>query len=203
MYSRYSTSSVGDFIALAIYFFGVTTCFTFSTLYVIIPHTMTSCSLLWLIALWCSFHTCMNHSKEVWKLGNELDHLGIVIVIWSSMVSVDYFGFYCDPKLQSIYCASVSSACITECGGVVILAGYTQCCHLRYLHNATSIPYAIISCHTITILRRTRPVGFRTSCARCTYQWLGAAESKDVYILLCRPRRPQWYWYNDLRHPSS
>ena len=35
----------------------------------------------------------MNHSKEVWKLGNELDHLGIVLVIWGSMVPIDYFGF--------------------------------------------------------------------------------------------------------------
>ncbi len=28
-----------------------------------------------------SFHTFMNHGKEVWKLGGELDHLGIVLVM--------------------------------------------------------------------------------------------------------------------------
>ena len=28
-----------------------------------------------------SFHTFMNHRKEVWKLGNELDQLGIVLVM--------------------------------------------------------------------------------------------------------------------------
>lgn len=49
----------------------------------------------------------MNHSKEVWKLGNELDHLGIVLVIWSSTVSSDYFGFYCDATLQGTYIAMV------------------------------------------------------------------------------------------------
>jgi len=49
----------------------------------------------------------MNHSKETWKLGNELDHLGIVLVIWSSTIGSDFFGFYCDPILRVSYCAIV------------------------------------------------------------------------------------------------
>ncbi|KAK0508439.1 hypothetical protein JMJ35_008715 [Cladonia borealis] len=81
--SRYNEASELDFAALTIFFFGVTTCFALSTF----------------------FHMFMNHSKEVWKLGNELDHLGIVLVIWSSMVPSDYFGFYCSPDLQILYCA--------------------------------------------------------------------------------------------------
>ena len=56
-----------------------------------------------------NFRTFMNHSKEVWKLGNELDHLGIVLVIWSSTVPIDYFGFYCSPDLQTLYCTVVDS----------------------------------------------------------------------------------------------
>lgn len=51
----------------------------------------------------------MNHSKEVWKLGNELDHLGIVLVIWSSTIPSVYIGFHCDPTLQQFYIATVSS----------------------------------------------------------------------------------------------
>ena len=42
----------------------------------------------------------MNHSSGVHKFGNELDHLGIVIVIWASIVPTDYFGFYCDTTLR-------------------------------------------------------------------------------------------------------
>lgn len=49
----------------------------------------------------------MNHSKEVWHFGNALDHLGIVLVIWGSMVPIDYFGFYCDSLLQYFYCVMV------------------------------------------------------------------------------------------------
>lgn len=58
------------------------------------PHRMRGSEILELHRwLQSSFHTFMNHSKEVWKLGNELDHLGIVLVIWGSMVPIDYFGF--------------------------------------------------------------------------------------------------------------
>ena len=50
-----------------------------------------------------SFHTFLNHSEEVHTFGNQLDHLGIVIVIWASAVPSDYFGFYCDRQLQYFY----------------------------------------------------------------------------------------------------
>lgn len=105
--SRYNEAAELDFAALAIFFFGVTTCFALSTLYV--RHSVDYTPLTMI-----SFHTFMNHSKEVWKLGNELDHLGIVLVIWSSMVPIDYFGFYCSPDLQIFYCTMVGSK-VTQC----------------------------------------------------------------------------------------
>ena len=45
----------------------------------------------------------MNVNKEVSQYGLQLDHLGIVLVIWASMVPTDYFGFYCSPGLQWTY----------------------------------------------------------------------------------------------------
>ena len=51
----------------------------------------------------------MNHSKEVWKFGNKLDHLGIVLVIWVSTFCSDSFGFYCDDILRAFYCFLVMS----------------------------------------------------------------------------------------------
>lgn len=50
-----------------------------------------------------SHHAFQNHSKELWQLGLQLDHLGIVLVMWSSMVPSNYFGFYCSPRLLYFY----------------------------------------------------------------------------------------------------
>ena len=91
--SRYNTATAGDFLALAILFLGISVCFVLSTF----------------------FHTFINHSKEIWKLGNELDHLGIVLVIWSSMIPSDYFGSYCSPRLQYFYCCMATTSAI-GCG---------------------------------------------------------------------------------------
>ena len=90
---RYAAASMIDLLILIIYFFGVTVCFLLSTF----------------------FHTFMNHSREIWHLGNALDHLGIVLVIWGSMVPIDYFGFYCNPSLQYMYC-SVATISALSCG---------------------------------------------------------------------------------------
>lgn len=46
-------------MATSIYFLGVVVCFVLSTI----------------------FHTFSDHSPEMHKFGNELDHLGIVLVI--------------------------------------------------------------------------------------------------------------------------
>ena len=47
-----------------------------------------------------SFHTVSNHSREITRFGNQLDYLGIIIVMWGSTIPSDYYGFYCSPKLQ-------------------------------------------------------------------------------------------------------
>lgn len=60
----------------------------------------------------------MNHSPQVWRLTSQLDHLGIVLVIWGSTIPSAYFGFYCDPLLQQRYgmlatSFAIASACAT------------------------------------------------------------------------------------------
>ena len=42
------------------------------------------------------------------KFGNQLDYLGIVILMWGSTIPSIYYGFYCDSPLQKIYWANVS-----------------------------------------------------------------------------------------------
>ena len=48
-----------------------------------------------------------NHSQKVQRLGNQLDYLGIVILMWGSAIPSIYYGFCCDPHLQIAYWANV------------------------------------------------------------------------------------------------
>ena len=56
-----------------------------------------------------SFHIVNNHSAEVHRQGNQLDYLGIVILMWGSTIPSVYYGFYCDPELQRLYWLVVSN----------------------------------------------------------------------------------------------
>ena len=54
------------------------------------------------------FHIIANHSPPVNAFGNQLDYLGIVILMWGSTIPSVYYGFYCDPFLQRVYWTNVS-----------------------------------------------------------------------------------------------
>ena len=55
------------------------------------------------------YHIIGNHSPNVQKFGNQLDYLGIVILMWGSTIPSVYYGFYCDTGLQKAYWTNVSS----------------------------------------------------------------------------------------------
>jgi adiponectin receptor len=76
-----STASTSDIFAVTIYYIGVVNCFVLST----------------------GFHVFSNHSKEIHRFGNELDHIGVVLVIYGSTLPATYFEFYCHPRLQYFY----------------------------------------------------------------------------------------------------
>ncbi|KAH6686710.1 adiponectin receptor protein 1, partial [Plectosphaerella plurivora] len=75
--------SLGDGVALGLYYLCVMVCFLLST----------------------SFHTFCDHSSDVHKLSNELDHLGIVLLMWGTGMSGTHFAFYCHPTIRSAYFA--------------------------------------------------------------------------------------------------
>ena len=58
------------------------------------------------------FHIISNHSAKVAAFGNQLDYLGIVILMWGSTIPTVYYGFYCDKKLQVLYCTMVRLAAL-------------------------------------------------------------------------------------------
>jgi predicted membrane channel-forming protein YqfA (hemolysin III family) len=50
-----------------------------------------------------SFHTIMNHSPKMDKLGMQLDFQGVILLMWGATIPLIYYGFYCDKKLQWVY----------------------------------------------------------------------------------------------------
>ena len=82
---------LADVVAVSVYYASVIVCFVLSTI----------------------FHTFSDHSQEMHRFGNELDHLGIVLVMWGTGVSAVYFLYSCDTVLQRSYLAALSA---TACG---------------------------------------------------------------------------------------
>ncbi|KAF2466064.1 Hly-III related protein [Lindgomyces ingoldianus] len=84
---RYSTASTADLIVFSTFFFGVAICFLLSA----------------------TFHIFNNHSERIHIVGNQLDYLGIVILMWGSTIPCIYYGFFCNPSHQLIYYTLVSA----------------------------------------------------------------------------------------------
>lgn len=61
-----------------------------------------------------TYHTISNHSPAVAKLGNKLDYLGIVFLIWGSFVPSIYYGFADSPNLIKTYWTMVRCASRTH-----------------------------------------------------------------------------------------
>jgi adiponectin receptor len=88
--NSYTTVKVGDIVSFAVFFFGATLCFFLSA----------------------SFHMMSNHSQKVAAHWNQLDYLGIIILMWGSIVPSVYYGFYCDPNLQKLYWTIASALAV-------------------------------------------------------------------------------------------
>lgn len=78
---RYETASQSDVMAFGCFFVGA----AFS------------------LGMSATFHTIMDHSPLVARVGNTLDYIGIVGLIIGSFVPSVYYGFYCLPALQRLY----------------------------------------------------------------------------------------------------
>jgi adiponectin receptor len=83
---RYVQATKTDVFAFSFFFLGAAACLSMSAIY----------------------HTISNHSPRVNKLGNQLDYVGIVLLISGSFVPSIYYGFWCNATLQKLYWAMVS-----------------------------------------------------------------------------------------------
>jgi adiponectin receptor len=55
-----------------------------------------------------TYHTISNHSPKVNKIGNQLDYVGIVCLIWGSFIPSIYYGFAREPGYIAVYWSMVS-----------------------------------------------------------------------------------------------
>ena len=78
---RYEQATQSDVIAFSCFFSGAALCLGMSA----------------------TFHTISNHSPMVNRIGNQLDYVGIVLLITGSFVPSVYYGFWCDRRLQNLY----------------------------------------------------------------------------------------------------
>ncbi len=85
MKPRYEQATQRDVIAFSCFFSGAALCLGMSATY----------------------HSISNHSPMVNRIGNQLDYVGIVLLITGSFVPSVYYGFWCDRLLQNIYWSMV------------------------------------------------------------------------------------------------
>lgn len=84
---RYQGATKEDVFVFGCFFFGAACCLGMSATY----------------------HTISNHSLEIAKFGNQLDYLGIVILIWGSFIPSIYYGFRDDVRLTRIYWTMITT----------------------------------------------------------------------------------------------
>lgn len=54
------------------------------------------------------YHTLSSHSPGVAKFWNQLDYVGIALMIWGSFIPSVFYGFWSDPGLRRVYWSMVS-----------------------------------------------------------------------------------------------
>ncbi|KAG4034507.1 hypothetical protein MFRU_003g04670 [Monilinia fructicola] len=144
---RYATAAIADIVVFSTFFFGVAICFLLSA----------------------AFHLLANHSKKVNTLGNQLDYLGIVMLIWGSTIPTVYYGFYCDPTIQKIYWTLISFLA-TACA---ITTLHPNACHPS-LRPYRAAMYSCLGLSSIIfIIHGIMLYGYKTQKYRMSLDWMG------------------------------
>lgn len=143
---RYKVATSADLAVCLIYFIGVAICFLLSA----------------------TFHTIMNHSPKVDKLGMQLDFQGVLLLMWGAAVPLIYYGFYCDKKLQIAYW-SLLSALAVICSIVTFQPRFSDP-FLRPLRAATFGSFAFSS--IIPVIHGIIKYGWALQSQRMGLKWV-------------------------------
>ncbi|KAF8463008.1 hemolysin-III related-domain-containing protein [Kalaharituber pfeilii] len=152
---RYPTMHPLDTIALLSFLLGSGTCLFLSATY----------------------HTVSNHSRPLARLGNTLDYIGIVAMIFGSYIGSLTYGFWCLPALRTRYTA--------------VIGGLGLICSILALHPHFRTPkyrpfratmYILYgSSGIVPIIHGSRILGFSDLSAQIQLRWLLA--QGGLYIL--------------------
>ena len=82
---RYASVSTSDTIVFGCFFLGAILC----------------------LAISATFHIVQNHSSHIARIANQVDYIGIVLLIVGSFIPSIFYGFYCHPNLQRVYLTMV------------------------------------------------------------------------------------------------
>lgn len=82
---RYTSFSTADTLVFGCFFLGAVLCLSISAF----------------------FHTVQNHSSHIARIANQVDYIGIVLLIVGSFIPSIFYGFYCHPHLQRLYLTMV------------------------------------------------------------------------------------------------
>lgn len=61
----------------------------------------------WLPTDYLSFHVLSSHSPRVAAIGNQLDYLGVIVLMWGATIPTVFYGFHDEIRLQIFYCSMV------------------------------------------------------------------------------------------------
>ncbi|TGO07858.1 hypothetical protein BTUL_0241g00010 [Botrytis tulipae] len=153
-FPRFADAEIPDIIVLSTFFLGVAICFLLSATSVLkIVH----------------FHLIANHSKRVNAVGNQLDYLGVVILMWSSTIPTVYYGFYCDPVIQRTYWMMISVSAIA----CAITTFHSEFHHPK-LRPCRAIMYSCLGLSSIIfIIHGLTLYGYKTQKWRMSLDWMG------------------------------
>ncbi|EOA88720.1 uncharacterized protein SETTUDRAFT_159912 [Exserohilum turcica Et28A] len=143
---RYANASTADMVVFSTFFFGVAICF----------------------ALSAAFHIFNNHSESVHIFGNQLDYLGIVILMWGSTIPCVYYGFYCTPNLQQTYYTLVSVLAL----GCVYATLHPAFRRPRYRPYRAAMYAGLGLSFVIPIIHGIKRFGWETQMWRMSLDWM-------------------------------
>ncbi|KAF7917715.1 uncharacterized protein EAE98_010131 [Botrytis deweyae] len=166
---RYATATIADIVVFSTFFFGVAICFLLSA----------------------TFHLLANHSKRVNALGNQLDYLGVVILMWGSTIPTVYYGFYCDPAIQETYWTMVSLSA-AACAVTTL--------HPKFRHSAfrpyRAIMYSCLGLSSITfVIHGLILYGYETQNWRMSLDWMGIMAGFNLFGAFAYAARIPEKWF--------
>ncbi|KAF2428642.1 HlyIII-domain-containing protein [Tothia fuscella] len=166
---RYGSASGADIVVFSTFFFGVAIC----------------------LALSASFHIFNNHSRQIAAFGNQLDYLGIVILMWGSTIPCVYYGFYCDPHLQSIYWGMVSVLALI-CAVMTVKSGFRSPNYRAFrsaMYSGLGLSFIIPIIHAIGLY------GWRVQLWRMSLDWMLLMASINLAGAATYAMRVPERWY--------